>query len=110
MLAVVEDEQGPSPSEVLEQCLLDGEVLALLHVDSGRDRRDGRARVVDRREQRHEHLPVELVPEIAGEPERQSRLPHASGSGKCQQSTGTQVVTELAELVGSSHQLRALGG
>ncbi len=98
VLAVVEHEQHAPAAEVLDERLLDGEVLALLHVDRGRDRGHGRDGIVHGRQLDHEHLTVELVPQIACKPEREPGLSHPTRPRERQQAVRAQLRGERREL------------
>ncbi len=82
VLAVVENEQGAAAAQVLHQRVFDREVLALLDVDGGCDRRDRRRRVANRRELDHEHLASELLPEVGRDAQREPRLADAARTGQ----------------------------
>ena len=85
VLAVVEHEEDLPGPQVLDERLLDGQVLALLHVDGRGDGGHRRGRVVHGRQLGHEHLAVELVPQIARQSQRQPGLAHPAGADEGQQ-------------------------
>ena len=79
VLAVVEDQQRAPRSQIFDKGVLDGEMLALLHIDRCGDGADRRCRIAHRCEFCHEDLAVELVPQLTCEPQAIRVLPTPPG-------------------------------
>ncbi len=105
MLAVVENQQGPARSQILDQGVLDGQMLALLYIDRGGDGGDGRCRVAapvrarPRRPRRRTRPTASLASRMAIRV-----LPTPPGPVSVHQSVDSQPAGEQLELIGPTDQ------
>ncbi len=110
MLAVVEHQQCPPSSQILDEGLLDGQMLTLLHIYRRRNRGNGRRCIAHWGELGHEDLAVELVPQVAGEPQRKPcRLADSPGTRQRDQSIASAAGRASSRLIGTTDELGGLG-
>ncbi len=109
VLAVVEHEQRTASPEELDEGVLDGEVLALLHVDRGRDGGHRQQRVLDRRELDHVHLAAASLPDIGGDAQCEAGLADTSGTEQGDQAVTRQQADDAGEVDAPADQRGDLG-
>ena len=99
VLAVVEHEQRPPVAQVLDQAVLERQVLARVDVERRRDRGGERGRVADGRQLDDEHPVGDVLPELAGDADREARLPDTAGPGQRDESLAPDEAHDRVEVL-----------
>jgi hypothetical protein len=104
MLAVVEHDEEVTGLEDLDEALERRTVLAALDVERGEDRVRRQRGLPDRGEIADPHTIRVATGAHLGEAQRESRLPHATGSDECEHSRVLQQRRQLGHVVLASEQ------